>query len=265
MFIDEAKLSARIQHPNVVHIEDLGEYEGDYFLAMEYVHGCSLSDFLVALDRRDLRLAPELAVAIAIQLADGLHAAHETKGADGALLGVVHRDVSPQNVLLSYAGNVKLIDFGVAKAQGVGDAANDSAGGGVRGKLRYMPPEQAEGEAVDRRADVFALGAVLWEMLTLCPRVRAKSYAEMLSQVISPRMDPPSTHAPGIAPALDNVVMTALAAAKSDRFASANEFRRKLSEAIDSRVRTSFDASFRKRCLRHFRSTHPCSPSCSNR
>src|SRR6185369_3396885 len=139
------RLSARIVHPNVVHVEELGE-EGDaFYLVMEYVHGCSLAQFLRRLSQDRRGMAPEIACYIAMKVADGLHAAHETKDASGQSLGVVHRDVSPQNVLLSYDGHVKLIDFGVAKARG---RSQETDAGSMKGKLRYMAPEQAWGMAV---------------------------------------------------------------------------------------------------------------------
>ena len=163
MFLDEARLSARIIHPNVVHVEELGEAGGSFFLAMEYVHGTSLSVFLGRLVESRRMLAPEAACAIAMKVADGLHAAHEAKDEQGEPLQVIHRDVSPQNVLIGLDGHVKLIDFGVAKARG---RMQQTEAGSLKGKLRYMAPEQAWGRAIDRRIDVYALGVVLWETLT---------------------------------------------------------------------------------------------------
>src|SRR5688500_5151049 len=195
MFVDEALLSARIQHPNVAHVEELGEAEGTYFLVMEFVHGVSLSSLIRALARRKRRIAPELAVAIAIQVADGLHAAHETRGPNGEHLGVVHRDVSPQNVLLSYTGHVKLIDFGIAKAEG---RTQSTAAGSIKGKFRYMSPEQALGRTVDRRSDVYALGIVLWEMLTGRNCFDGTNDLLVLDKVRNPQIEPPSTYTPAL-------------------------------------------------------------------
>ncbi|HEY6882295.1 MAG TPA: serine/threonine-protein kinase, partial [Polyangiales bacterium] len=118
MFLDEALLSSRIQHPNVVHVEELGQHEGAHFLVMEFVHGCSLSQLQRGLVARRRRLAPAYAVQIAMQVADGLHAAHQLADEHGRALDVVHRDVTPENILLAYTGHVKLIDFGIAKAYG---------------------------------------------------------------------------------------------------------------------------------------------------
>ena len=134
MFIDEARISSRIDHPNVVHVEDLGQVAGTYYLVMEYVHGCSVGQLLKVLSRQSKRLSPLLAVAIAARVAEGLHAAHETTNDEGELLGVVHRDVSPQNVLLSHRGHVKLIDFGVAKAK---ERFQETSVATIKGKVGY--------------------------------------------------------------------------------------------------------------------------------
>ncbi len=229
MFLDEAFLSARIHHPNVVHVEELGESEGAYFLVMEYVHGAALSQLLKALALRQRRLAPELAVWLAIQIADGLHAAHELRGDDGQSLQVVHRDVSPQNVLVSYAGHVKVIDFGIAKAR---SRAKETATGSLKGKLRYMAPEQAFGRAVDRRTDVYALGIVLWELLTVRRFFEADDDFALLDLVREPELVPASRYAEGVPPALDAALRRALAPRIEDRPATMQDLRRLLAEAV---------------------------------
>jgi serine/threonine protein kinase len=229
MFLDEAFLSARITHPNVVHVEELGESEGAYFLVMEYVHGAALSQLLKALSARGRRLTPELAVWIAIQIADGLHAAHELCGDDGQPLQVVHRDVSPQNVLVSYAGHVKVIDFGIAKAR---SRAKETATGSLRGKLRYMAPEQGFGRDVDRRTDVYALGIVLWELLTVRRFFDADDDFALLDQVREPALVPASRFAEGVSPALDAVLARALAPRPDERPATMQELRRLLADAV---------------------------------
>ena len=155
MFVDEALISCRIRHPNVVRVDELGEHGSIYFLAMEYVQGCSLAELLRAMGKRGRRMRPEIAVWIAIQVAQGLHAAHEMTGHDGELLGVVHRDVSPQNILLALDGQVKLLDFGIAKAAG---RAERTEAGVIKGKVRYMSPEQAVGEEIDRRGRYLRAG-----------------------------------------------------------------------------------------------------------
>jgi hypothetical protein len=208
MFVDEALISVRIRHPNVVRVDELGEQDNTYFLAMEYVHGCSLSELLRAMGKQGRRMRPEIAVWIGSQVAAGLHAAHEMSGHDGQLLGVVHRDVSPQNVLLALDGRVKLLDFGIAKAAG---RAERTEAGVIKGKIRYMSPEQAAGEELDRRVDVYALGVVLWEMLTMRRFIEGKSDLEIIRKVRNPTAVPPSFRAEGIDPHIDDAVMAALA------------------------------------------------------
>jgi serine/threonine-protein kinase len=229
MFIDEALLSARIQHPNVVHVEELGEDHGTYFLAMEYVHGSALSTLLGSLAKLDRRMSPDLAVWIAMRIADGLHAAHELRDDAGKPLGVVHRDVSPQNVILSMSGNVKLIDFGIAKA--ASSTGKKTETGSLKGKLRYMSPEQAYGREVDRRTDIYALAIVLWEMLTMHRMFSGANDLQILDQVRAPKIIPPSQLAADVTPELDRVLLTALAADVNARPQTAQDFRRMLGEA----------------------------------
>jgi len=229
MFVDEAMLSARIHHPNVVHVEELGETEGSYYLVMEYVHGGSLAQLLKALAKARRRMLPELAVSIAVAVADGLHAAHETTGDDGRLLGVVHRDVTPENVLIAFKGHVKVIDFGVAKAR---ERSQQTTAGTLKGKFAYMSPEQAKGLAVDRRTDIYAMGIVLWEMLTMRRLFKSQNDLELLDMVRDPHVRAPSELAPGIPPALDAVVLKALAPNADDRYPDARAFRRALADAV---------------------------------
>jgi serine/threonine-protein kinase len=161
MFLDEARLAARLNHPNIVQTYEVGEAEGRYFIAMEYLEGQSLRTVQRRLSPNGLPLEEELRVIS--ETARGLHYAHELKGFDNDALGVVHRDVSPQNVFLTYDGQVKLLDFGIAKTQ---DAEHLTKVGVIKGKIDYIAPEQVRGDKVDRRADVFALGAMLWEAIT---------------------------------------------------------------------------------------------------
>ncbi len=229
MFIDEANLAAQINHPNVVHVEDFGEADGNFFIAMEYIHGCSLAQLLRALIKQKRRLTPELSVYIAVKVAEGLHAAHEATDRTGASLDVVHRDVNPANVLLDYKGHVKLIDFGIAKST---SRAHHTTGGSLKGKLRYMSPEQAMGKDIDRRADVYALGITLWEILTARRLFDAETDIQVLESVRSPNLEPPSRYAEGVSPELDAVVMSALNPAADARTATALEFRRQLTRVI---------------------------------
>jgi serine/threonine protein kinase len=227
MFLDEALLSSRIQHPNVVHVEELGEHEGSHYLVMEYVHGCSLSQLQRQLVARGRRLSPSFATRIAMHVADALHAAHETRDEQGRPLSVVHRDVSPENILLAYAGHVKLIDFGIAKAYG---RKHKTQEGLLKGKFRYMAPEQAYGKAVDRRTDIYQLGIVLWEMLTLKRLFDAETDVDLLAQVREPRIPPPSALVDRIPPRLDAAVMAALDPNPSKRPADAQTFARMLAK-----------------------------------
>ncbi len=228
MFLDEARLAVLIQHPNVVQVEELLEVGGTYMMVMEYVHGTSLFDVLRKLARQGRRLSPELAVWIATRAADGLHAAHELRSPDGRLLEVVHRDISPQNILLSYSGHVKVIDFGIAKSQQRTDLTRT---GVIRGKLGYMSPEQANAAPVDRRTDVYALGIVLWEMLTSRRLFKGQSEVELLDKVRNPRVARPSLYG-HVPPALENVVMDALTPPVDMRLKSAHEMRNKLLKAL---------------------------------
>src|ERR1041384_1833227 len=156
---DEAGLASRINHPNVCATHELSEQDGTHFLVMDWSDGASLRDVLNALPGK--RLSPELAAHVCASVAAGLHAAHELVDEHGHSLGVVHRDVSPQNVLVSTRGQVRLADFGVAKSRGQLHKATET--GEVKGKLSYMAPEQVTSKTIDRRADVFALGCVLYE------------------------------------------------------------------------------------------------------
>jgi hypothetical protein len=163
MFLREARLAAVLAHPNVVHAFAFGEIHDELFLAMEYVEGQPLSRVVETLRETGRCLNTALAAYILASVCDGLHAAHELRDVDGKLLNVVHRDVSPHNVMIAYDGRVKLLDFGVAKFDVAG---NETRTGEVKGKMAYMSPEQALGERLDRRSDLFSVGAVLFECLT---------------------------------------------------------------------------------------------------
>ncbi|MFO0661132.1 MAG: protein kinase [Polyangiaceae bacterium] len=183
MFVDEARISSQIRHPNVAAVFDVGEVDGTLFLAMEWVDGDSWSKLHNAARRNGVVLPMNVTLRIAADVCAGLHAAHELTGPDGNLLQVVHRDVSPQNVLIGTHGYAKLIDFGVAKA--VDRLANETTAGTVKGKVFYCAPEQALGRAVDRRADVWAVGAVLYKMLTGRLPFEAENELAMLHLLMS--------------------------------------------------------------------------------
>ncbi len=225
MLVEEARLVARIHHPNVVRVHELAHYQSAYYLVMELIRGCSIAELLERLPA-DRSLSTAAAVHLAIQIADGLHAAHETRDDDGNLLGVVHRDVSPQNVLVDPTGHATLIDFGIARSAG----RRRTATGTLKGKLAYMAPEQARAEDVDRRVDVYALGIVLWEMLTGRPMFTSATEVELLDEVRAPCVEPPSKHA-DVSPELDRVVMQALSTERDARPRTAALFRQMLMEA----------------------------------
>ncbi len=234
MFIDEAQISSHISHKNVVYVERFGEHEGVYFIVMEFVDGCSVDQLLRTMNRRGELLPPEVAVHIVIETASGLHAAHETLGADGQPLNIVHRDVSPSNILLTRDGNIKVIDFGIAKARNRLNTTQD--GSGLKGKLRYMSPEQAWGKNVDRSADVYALGVVLWELLTCKPLFKGTDDLAVLELVRNPDIPAPSKLNPKVPPALDGVVLRATSRDPAQRLQTAQEFRRQLMHAMPSAV-----------------------------
>src|SRR6201999_3718703 len=175
---------------------------------------------------RGRRLAAAFATRIAMHISEGLHAAHETRDEQGRMLNVVHRDVSPENVLLAYAGHVKLIDFGIAKAYG---RKHKTQEGLLKGKFRYMSPEQAQAKAIDRRTDIYQLGIVLWEMLTLRKLFDAETDTDLLAQVREPRIAPPSALVDRIPGGLDAAVMAALDPDPARRPADALSFARLLS------------------------------------
>jgi serine/threonine protein kinase len=229
MLVDEALLASHIHHPHVVHVESLGEHQGAPFLVMEYVHGCSLSQLQRALVACGRRLAPALATRIAITAADALHAAHEACDERGRPLHAVHRDVSPENILLSYAGHVKLIDFGIAKAYG---RRHKTREGLIKGKFRYMAPEQAYAQAIDRRTDIYQLGVVLWELLTLRRLFDADDESTLLAQVRAPQIVAPGVVVAGIPALLDAAVMAALDPEPRARPADAQQFGRMLARAL---------------------------------
>jgi serine/threonine-protein kinase len=234
MFIDEAKLSARIDDPNVVRVEEFGQADGRYYLVMEYVHGASLAQTIAVLRKRG-RIPIEQAVAMAMQIAGGLHGAHEATDEEGVALGIVHRDVSPHNVIVSYKGYVRVIDFGIAKARQVGGQTKT---GSLRGKLAYMPPEQARSaRTVDRRADLYGVGLVLWEMLTFRRVFDADTDIAILNQIRNPEIVPPSKLAPAVPKALDDIVMRTLANDPAERPATGALLQRALADALPAAMR----------------------------
>jgi serine/threonine protein kinase len=230
LFLEEARIAANIAHPNVVNVEEVGRCGGSYFIAMEYVHGVSLGELLGSLVDRRLRMSPKLCVWLAAQVAEALHAAHEATGENGVPLHVVHRDVSPQNILISHTGHIKLIDFGIADSQHTSEHAGTAAGS-VLGKLGYMAPEQLRLQVADRRSDVYALGVTLWEMLTSRNLFRCQRIDDERDWATREAPPPPSNYSAIAMPALDRVVLKAIACDPKARFESALAFRSALLRA----------------------------------
>jgi serine/threonine-protein kinase len=221
MFLDEARLGVQLAHPGLLAVHELGKHGDGYWIAMDYVAGRDLRALLDRLRAAGERLPVPLAAHVASRVADALDHAHRTRDARGDPLSIVHRDVSPANVMLGFDGSVRIIDFGIAQA-----AIRDRPPGPVlRGKFGYMSPEMVRGEPLDRRSDVFALGAVLHEMLTGERLFTGASELAVMEKVRAAEVAPPSARAPGLPPALDAVVLRALARDPADRFAWASELR----------------------------------------
>jgi serine/threonine-protein kinase len=220
MFVDEARLAARIRHPNVVGTLDVVRERDELILVMEYVHGESLARLLSRARARGERVAAPIAVGIALAVLEGLHAAHEARSERGEPLGIVHRDVSPQNIIVGADGVPRVVDFGIAKARGRIQTTRD---GQLKGKAGYVAPEQLLGMEIDRRVDIYATGVVLWEMLAGRRLFEGDGPAVVMRNVLEQRIEPPSRRASGVPRALDDVVMRALSRAPSDRFATARE------------------------------------------
>jgi serine/threonine-protein kinase len=225
MFLDEARIAASINHANVAQVFDLGKDDNTYWIAMEYLHGEPLREVMRRSEDRGTRISPELAARICSDAAEGLHAAHELRGKNGQLLGLVHRDVTPHNLFLTYDGYTKVVDFGIAK---VADRLSSTRAGTLKGKLAYMSPEQVRGAEVDRTTDIFALGVVLWEVTTNQRLFRMDTDLDTLEKVQACIVPPPSTIIPGYPMELEACLMKALAKRKQDRYATAREFSRAL-------------------------------------
>jgi serine/threonine-protein kinase len=237
MFLDEARLAARIHDPRVVQIHELGEANGTYFMAMEYLAGESLSTILKTAIRGGPSLPKQLAARIVADAAAGLHTAHELRDTKGRLLDVVHRDVSHGNIIVVYSGAVKILDFGVAKAR---DSLQTATSAGERkGKYGYMSPEQVRGEPIDRRSDVFSLGVVLWEALTKQRLFAADTELETVRRVIDGVVPPASTLAKDVPPELDAIVAKALAKDRTNRYQTSEE----LSVALEGWLRATGSAA----------------------
>ncbi len=219
MFVDEARLAARIHHPNVIQTLDVESSEGELFVVLDYVHGDSLSRILREARRLGQQPTPAIVGTILFDSLEGLHAAHEALDAKGEPLEIVHRDVSPHNLLVGTDGVARVLDFGVAKARG---RAQATGVGQLKGKLAYMAPEQLRGN-VTRRTDVFAASVVLWEALTGTRLFKGDDEGEILDKLLLQEIPSPRQYAPGVTPELEEVVMRGLEREPSRRFATARE------------------------------------------
>jgi serine/threonine-protein kinase len=233
MFRDEARIASWIHHANVCSVFDFDVSDGTYYLAMEYLSGQTLKAVLrkLAEPRRlvDASVHACLVARIIGDAAEGLHAAHELRDDEGRLLGVVHRDVSPENIFLTYDGNVKLMDFGLVRALG---QSHETRTGIVKGKYGYVQPEVLQGKKPDRRADVWSLGVVLWELLTTQRLFAQETEAGTLKAISDMKIPPPSSVAPGLSPAIDAIVLRALERDPESRYPTARAMARDLTRFI---------------------------------
>ena len=236
MFVDEAKMVAGLTHPNIVQIFDLGKIERSYYIAMEYVHGRDLRTIVKRARERHVPIPLELSAFVVSRVCAALEYAHRKRDEAGQPMLLVHRDVSPQNILLSFEGDVKLTDFGIAKAA---SKATITDKGALRGKLLYMSPEQAWGKPMDRRSDVFSLGIVFYEMLTGQKPFLGTSEMSILETVRECRVPPPTTLNPRIPEKMERVAMKALERDPEIRYQDAGEMHRDLERVLHERPPTT--------------------------
>ena len=229
MFIDEARIVARLDHPNIVRTYEFDEYAGQYFTVMEYLAGEDLAKVLNRIAASRQPMPVELAASIISQVCRGLHFAHELTDARGRPLGLVHRDVTPSNIIVTFAGEVKLIDFGIAKAA---ERMTETRSGSIKGKIAYMSPEQSRSRAVDRRSDVFSAGVVLWELLTGKPLFARETEAQALYGIVNDPIPRVTKLRPEIPVELEAIIMRALARAPDSRFQTAEDMQLALDHVI---------------------------------
>ena len=252
-FLDEARLVATLQHPNIAQVYEIGTVGGSFFFVMEYVDGADLRRLIEAAVAKRHRVALADAIYILTHVCAALHYAHQKHDLDGRALQIIHRDVSPSNVLLSRDGAVKVCDFGVAKAHTRDGESTER--GVLKGKFSYMSPEQCQDKPVDRRSDVFSIGILLYELTTLSKLFRGKSDYALLQQIVEARIAPPSSRIPGYPPELEHIVMKALAREPTQRYQTAQalqldleEFAREHKLAMSSvRIARLMETLFEKR------------------
>jgi len=227
MFLHEARLAARLQHPNIAQVLDIGDDDGVYFFTMEYILGQDLRRIVRAVRAGGGWLTLDQIITIVTQTAAGLHYAHEREGTAGRPLGIVHRDISPSNILISYNGGVKLVDFGIARAA---SRRQITQAGTLKGKIPYMSPEQCMGEKLDRRSDIYSLGIVLWE-LALCRQLWAgEANFNLVKRIATEDPPAPTVFLPNFPKDLERIIMRALARDRDERYATAQDFQIALEE-----------------------------------
>jgi TonB family protein len=240
MFLDEARVAAGLHHQNIVQVNDIGESNGEFFFAMEYLHGEDLRKILSAVSRSGTHMPLGYVVAIVSSVASGLHYAHERRTADGRSAEIVHRDVSPSNILVGYDGSVKVVDFGIAKAA---MRQAETKSGSLKGKVAYMSPEQCKGDLVDRRSDVYALGVVLYELATTTRLFKGENEYLLMDAIVNGKVPAPRQRRPDLPNELALVIMRALATDPTRRFQSADELRVALDQfAVKSGLTASTSA-----------------------
>ncbi len=222
MFLQEARLVASLHHHNIVQVHDVGEEDGKCYFVMEYVHGRDTRELLRHVKDQKQQIPLEHVVAIVSAAAAGLHYAHEQRGADRKPLGIVHRDISPGNILIGFDGGVKVADFGIAKTE---QSVTQTGAGELKGKSGYMSPEQCRAQPVDRRTDIFLLGIVLYELLTVRRLFRADTRFATMQMIVDGNVVPPSTIREDIPPELEHIVLKALSPSPADRYQTADEMR----------------------------------------
>jgi serine/threonine protein kinase len=217
MFIDEARIAMHLHHRNIVQVFDLDQVGDTYFIAMEFVHGVNLYDLYERIASKNRWIDPPMALYLIAEVSKGLHFAHTRTGADGRRLGIIHRDISPQNVLLSFEGEVKITDFGIATAA---ERLHQTAAGIVKGKYAYMAPERLQERPVDARVDVFSVGVLMYEMLVGENPFAAPSAVETIENVLNKPIPPPSERGAPVSKRLDEICLKALARDPNQRYAS---------------------------------------------
>jgi serine/threonine-protein kinase len=234
MFLDEAKLVSRLAHPSIVKVYEQASQDGQLFIAMELLFGQSLATVWEASEKRGPRLSPEVVAFIGARVAEGLHHAHELKDDAGVPQEVVHRDINPSNIFITYGGQVKIIDFGLAKAV---DRLTSTMAGVVKGKLAYMAPEQVAGPSVDRRTDLFALGTTLWELAVGRRLFKGTTDVETMNNVREAKVPDPRSLLPGLPPPLAAILMRALAKDREARYATAADLAKDLDAYVMAKGR----------------------------